>query len=90
VMKFHATFARDPTHLPVSGEVLPTERGRRGKFVFAVADASTIAPGPAQLITDAGETWQIMVLNTTAQASEDHGECEFRFRGEDSGVRKIS
>jgi hypothetical protein len=88
-MKFVATFARDDTHLPVSGEVLPTALGRRGKFNFSIADAPTIAPGPAQLITDAGETWQIMVLNTTVPGGEEHGECEFRFRGEGSGVQKI-
>jgi hypothetical protein len=89
-MKFLATFARGNQHLPVSGEVLPTALGRRGRFKFSIADAPTIAPDPAQLVTDAGETWEIMVLNTTTPGGEDHGECEFRFRGEGSGVRKIS
>jgi hypothetical protein len=79
-MKFSATFARGDKHLPVSGEVLPTARGRRGKFIFSIADATTIAPGPAQLVTEAGETWEIMVLSTTT-SSGDHGESEFRFRG---------
>jgi hypothetical protein len=79
-MKFRAKFARGDQILPVSGEVLPTARGQRGTFIFSIGDVPTIAPGPAQLITDAGETWQVMVLRTTTR-SDDQGESEFRFRG---------
>jgi hypothetical protein len=77
-MDFSGTLVCDDGRLSVSGTVTQYGGGSwRGQLVFSTADAPTITPGRAELQTDGGQTWDILVSNTHLKRSGLQGVAQF-------------
>ena len=76
-MKFRATFRRGDRTVPVTGSVGQRARDWHGAFAFATDDVPAIDPGPAELLTDDGKTWEILVSSCRVSSS-GRGQCDFR------------
>ena len=77
-MDFSGTLVCGDSRLSVSGTVTQYGGGSwRGQFIFSTADAPTISSGPAELQTDGGQTWGILVTNTYMRRNGLQGVSQF-------------
>jgi hypothetical protein len=81
-MRFQADFVRGDRRFPVSGHVHRLGDGsRHGTFVFSTSHAIGIRDGPARLVTDARETWDVVVFSCHSGVLSDRGTCAFEVAG---------
>jgi hypothetical protein len=77
-MQFKGRFSRSNISFPVSGEADRQRHGVwEGSFNYSKKDATTIGVGTAQIITDKGSTWEIVVTGTSTAGASDDAECFF-------------
>jgi len=76
-MRFTGKVLRDNRIVPIDGNV----SGDIGTFNFNIADAASIWPGPATVITDNSETWNINITSTTSSAHVAREQCTFWILG---------
>jgi hypothetical protein len=77
-MDFSGTLVCDDRRLSVSGSVTQYGGGSwRGQLVFSTAEEPTITPGPAELQTDGGQTWDILIASIRTKRSGVQGVAQF-------------
>jgi hypothetical protein len=78
-MRFTGTLVRLGRALAVDGDVSRQPDGSwAGSLTFSRADAPTVAPGPATIKTDAGETWDVFISSTHTTMESLRGASAFQ------------
>jgi hypothetical protein len=82
-MKFRGRLARSGKPFSISGDVEKQSNGIwEGSFNYSKKDATFIGKGAAQIITDKGNAWKIVVTGNRTEAVDDDAECFFRIQGD--------
>ena len=78
-MDFHGTLSRGGNQLRVGGTMNTIAgSGWIGRFHFLPARASWIKLGAANVLTDAGSSWEIEIERILPGASKAQRTCQFR------------